>query len=134
MPAFADPFYGNLPPKKMSLGELIRAIRLNVAAEEEATAVYTAHADATDNPLARKVLLDIANEERVHVGEFIELLEILTEDEKAWMENGYDEVREMAAEVAKGGLEPATPAEKAAEEAGKPETVEHATIGSMKES
>jgi len=134
MPAFADPFYGNLPPKKMDLGELIRAIRLNVAAEEEATAVYTAHADATDNPLARKVLLDIANEERVHVGEFIELLEILTEDEKAWMEKGYDEVREMAAEVAKGDLEPATPAEKAAEEAGKPETVEHATIGSMKES
>ena len=133
MPAFADPFYGNLPPRKMSLTELVRAIRMNVAAEEEATAIYEAHADATDNPLARKVLLDIANEERVHVGEFIELIEILTQDEKAWMENGYDEVREMAAEVAKGDLEPATPAEKAAEEGKKPESVEHATIGSLKE-
>jgi rubrerythrin len=133
MPAFADPFYGNLPPRKMSLTELVRAIRMNVAAEEEATAIYEAHADATDNPVARKVLLDIANEERVHVGEFIELIEILTQDEKAWMENGYDEVREMAAEVAKGDLEPATPAEKAAEEGKKPESVEHATIGSLKE-
>lgn len=133
MPAFADPFYGNVPPKKMSLTELVRAIRLNVAAEEEATAIYEAHADATDNPLARKVLLDIANEERVHVGEFVELLEILTQDEKAWMENGYDEVREMASEVARGDLEPATPAEKAAEQGKKPESVEHATIGSLKE-
>jgi len=133
MPAFADPFYGNVPPRKMSLSELVRAIRLNVAAEEEATAVYEAHADATDNPVARKVLLDIANEERVHVGEFVELLEILTQDEKAWMENGYNEVREMAGEVARGDLEPATPAEKAAAESGESGAVELATIGSMKE-
>jgi len=111
----------------------VRAIRLNVAAEEEATAVYEAHADATDNPVARKVLLDIANEERVHVGEFVELLEILTQDEKAWMENGYNEVREMAGEVARGDLEPATPAEKAAAESGESGAVELATIGSMKE-
>ena len=132
MPAFADPFYGNVP-RKMSLTELVRAIRMNVAAEEEATAIYEAHADATDNPVARKVLLDIANEERVHVGEFVELIEILTQTEKAWMENGYDEVREMAAEVARGDLEPPTPAEKAAGEGKKPESVEQATIGSLKE-
>ena len=133
MPAFADPFYGNVP-RKMTLTELVRAIRMNVAAEEEATAIYEAHADATDNPVARKVLLDIANEERVHVGEFVELLEILTQSEKAWMENGYDEVREIAAEVARGDLEPPGPAEKAAgESGGKAESVEPATIGSMKE-
>ncbi|MDH7601548.1 MAG: ferritin family protein [Armatimonadota bacterium] len=132
MPAFSDPFYGNVPPKKLTLGELIRAIRLNIAAEEEAAAVYEAHAEATDNPLARKVLLDIANEERVHVGEFVELLDILTkQEEKAWMEQGYEEVRELAEEVARGDVEPASPAEKAAEASGA--AGEQTTIGSLKE-
>jgi rubrerythrin len=132
MPAFSDPFYGNVPPKKLTLGELIRAVRLNIAAEQEAAAIYEAHADATDNPLARKVLLDIANEERVHVGEFVELLDILTkQEEKAWMEQGYEEVRELAEEVSRGDLEPASPAAKAAESTN--EETEQATIGSLKE-
>lgn len=116
MPDFANPFVGNVPDRKMTVSELVRALRLDIAAEEEAAATYEAHADATDNPIARKVLLDVANEERVHVGEFTQLIELLTGDEKAWMENGFAEVLEMAAEVAKGDLEPATPAEKAEEE------------------
>ncbi|MCX6344307.1 MAG: Rubrerythrin [Armatimonadetes bacterium] len=137
MPAFPDPFYGNVPDRKMALGELVRALRLNVAAEEEAAALYEAHADATDNPLARKVLIDIANEERVHVGEFIQLINILSAgDEIAWMQNGYEEVREMAEAVARGDLEPDTPAEKAAKEhglaAGGNGNGNAATIGSMK--
>ena len=135
MGGFADPFAGNIPSRKLTLGELIRAIRLNVAAEEEATALYEAHAEATDNPVAKRVLIDIANEERVHVGEFIQLLEILTQSELAWMENGYDEVREMAEEVARGDLEPDSPEEKKlAEEGGAPgKGLETATIGSLKE-
>lgn len=117
MPGFTDPFYGNLPSEKLTLDELIRAIRLDVAAEEEATALYEAHAYATDNPVARKVLLDVANEERVHVGEFVRLLNILTSgQEQEWMQNGYNEVDEMAEEVMRGDLEPATPAEKAEDE------------------
>ena len=70
MPEFTNPFIGKVPDRKLTLGELVRAIRLDVAAEEEATHIYDAQADATDNALAREVLLDIANEERVHVGEF----------------------------------------------------------------
>jgi len=136
MPDFGNPFYGNVPDRKMTLNELIRAMRLNVAAEEEAAGIYEAHADATDNPLARKVLLDIANEERVHVGEFTELINILTSGQEiAWMENGYREVREMAEEVSRGDLEPVTPEEKAAEEPGaKPErgSENSLTIGSMR--
>jgi uncharacterized protein len=116
MPSFTDPYYGNVP-RKMTITELIRALRLDVAAEEEATALYEAHADATDNPIAKKVFLDVANEERVHVGEFNELINILTAyEEQAWINNGAAEVREMAEEVARGDLELATPAEKAAEE------------------
>jgi rubrerythrin len=62
--------------------------------------LYMAHADATDHPLAKKVLIDIANEERVHIGEFERLLEILTGDEAKWLAEGRAEVDEMAAELA----------------------------------
>ncbi len=99
MPEFVNPFSGKVPERKLTLEELIRAIRLNIAAEQEAVHLYMAHADATDHPLAKKVLVDIANEERVHIGEFERLLEILTGDEAKWLAEGRAEVDEMAAEL-----------------------------------
>jgi rubrerythrin len=99
MPDFSNPFVGNVPDRMMTLEELIRAMRLNVAAEEEATFLYMAHAEATDHPLAKQVLIDIANEERVHVGEFNRLIQILTGDEEKWLAEGAAEVDEMAAEL-----------------------------------
>jgi rubrerythrin len=98
MPDFVNPFSGKVPDRKLSKEELIRAIRLNVAAEHEAIHLYMAHAEATDHALAKEVLVDIANEEREHVGEFTRLLEILTGDETEWTGNGREEVNEMAAE------------------------------------
>lgn len=97
MPEFVNPFSGKVPEQKLTREELVRAIRLNVAAEHEAIHLYTAHADATDHPLAKQVLVDIANEERGHVGEFMRLLEILTGDEDQWLAQGREEVDEMAA-------------------------------------
>ena len=112
MAEFLNPFSGLTPDKKMSLSELIRAIRLNIAAEEEAIHLYTAHADATDHPLAKKVLLDIADEERVHAGEFLRLLEIITQDEDQFLAEGKQEVEEMREELYSegktGGAEPPT--------------------------
>ncbi len=102
MPEFIDPFSGKAPERKLTRGELIRAIRLNIAAEHEAIHLYMAHADATDDPLARKVLIDVANEEREHVGEFLQLLQILTGDEEAWMARGIEEVKEMQEELDSG--------------------------------
>ncbi len=99
MPEFVKPFAGMVPGRKMTHSELIRAIRLNLSAEEEATHLYESHADATDNELARKVLHDIADEERVHVGEFQRLLNILDPAEEKWLADGAEEVDEMAAEV-----------------------------------
>jgi len=100
MPEFVNPFSGKVPERKLTMDELIRAIRLNVAAEHEAIHLYMAHADATDHPLARKVLIDIANEEREHVGEFNRLLEILTGDEDKYLAEGREEVDEMATGIA----------------------------------
>ncbi len=99
MPEFVNPFSGMVPERNMTFNELIRAIRLNLAAEQEAIHLYQAHADATDNELAKKVLLDIADEEREHVGEFQRLLSILLEDEEQLLASGAEEVDEMAGEV-----------------------------------
>ncbi len=99
MPEFVNPFSGKIPDRKMTLSELIRAIRLNVAAEHEAVHQYLSHADATDHPLAKKVLMEIANEERVHIGEFTRLLEILTKDEAQFMEQGAKEVEDIIKEM-----------------------------------
>jgi len=98
MPDFVNPFSG-MVPRKMTKEELIRAIRLDINAEEEAVHLYMTHADATDDPLSKKVLIDIANEERVHVGEFQRLLSILAPDEGKLLADGAREVNEMNAEV-----------------------------------
>ncbi len=102
MPDFVNPFSG-MVPRKMTKEELIRAIRLDLSAEEEAVHLYMAHADATDDPLAKKVLIDIANEERVHVGEFQRLLSILAPDEDKLLADGAREVNKVNAEVSGTG-------------------------------
>ena len=61
----------------------------------------SAHADATDNPVAKAVLIDIANEERVHAGEFSRLLSILTGDEDEFMKKGAAEVDAVVAQIAR---------------------------------
>jgi uncharacterized protein len=101
MPDFLNPFSGVVPERKLSKQELIRAIRLNIAAEHEAIHLYMAHAEATDHPLARQVLIDVANEEREHVGEFMQLLQVLTGDENEWLGHGIEEVKEMQEELGK---------------------------------
>ena len=99
MPEFVNPFSGKIPDRPLTNGELIRAIRLDLAAEHEAVHTYLAHADATENPLAKAVLIDIANEERVHAGEFDRLLSILTGDEDDYLASGAREVDVMAAKL-----------------------------------
>jgi rubrerythrin len=71
MPQFGLPFSGLKNDRKLADEELVRAIRFMVAAEYEAIQLYTQLAESADNELAVEVLKDIANEERVHAGEFL---------------------------------------------------------------
>jgi rubrerythrin len=95
MPSFGSPFSGLTKDKKISDEELIRAIRFVVASEYEATQMYMQLAESTDHPLAIKVLKDIADEERVHAGEFLRLLHALAPDEAELYAKGAKEVEEM---------------------------------------
>lgn len=101
MPEFANPFSGLAAGRKLSDQELIRAIRFMVAAEYEAVQLYMQLAESTDNELAIAVLNDIADEERVHAGEFLRLLKELAPDEENLYAEGYEEVEEIIEELKK---------------------------------
>ena len=72
-----------------------------VAAEYEAIQLYMQLAESTDNALAVEVLKDIADEERVHAGEFLRLLRELASDEEKFYQKGAEEVEEMIEESKK---------------------------------
>jgi len=65
-----------------------------VAAEYEAIQLYMQLAESTNNQLAAEVLKDIADEERVHAGEFLRLLYELEPDEEKFYAEGAAEVEE----------------------------------------
>ncbi len=94
MPSFANPFNANVP-RKISKGELIQAIRLDIAGELEAIYLYDAHVMATDDPLAKAVLADIRDEEKAHIGELTTLLRHLDPKETELFLGGEGEVKEM---------------------------------------
>lgn len=95
MSEFGHPFAGNALDRNVSEQELIRAIRYSIAAEFEAIQLYMQLAESTDNEKAKAVLVDIANEEREHVGEFLTLLHDLAPDEETFYQKGREEVEEI---------------------------------------
>ena len=94
MPEFGSSFSGLANDRKLTDEELIRAIRFMIAAEYEAIQLYIQLAESTDNKLAIDVLKDIADEERVHAGEFLRLLRELAPDEETFYAEGAKEVEE----------------------------------------
>lgn len=115
MPSFANPFQGNVD-RKITKEELIQAIRLDIASELEAIYLYDAHANATTDPLAQKVLSDIRDEEVAHIGELMALLRYLDPNIDEFLNSGDAEVKEMMDEL---GI--------------KPRTLTGATVGSLVE-
>jgi len=81
-------------PEKFTDRELTRAIRDAIIAEEGAIKQYESIVDATDNEDVKKTLQEIANEEKVHVGELQALLAKLLPDEQKHLDDGEKEVEE----------------------------------------
>jgi rubrerythrin len=99
MPEFGSPFSGLAKDRKLTKEELVRAIRFMVAAEYEAVQLYMQLAESTTDKLAQEVLKDIADEERVHAGEFLRLLKHLAPDEEKFYAEGAAEVEEEIKKV-----------------------------------
>lgn len=92
MPAFADPFSGNIN-KEMTPVELAAALRLDIASELEAIHLYRAHAAATSDQLVKQQLLDIADEEVAHCGELLALVRYLDPSVADTLAEGESEVK-----------------------------------------
>ena len=91
MPEFGTPFAGNDPGRKFGKDELIRAVRFSIAAEYEAVQFYEQVMHATDDPAVIAVFRDVAEEELVHAGQFLSLLERISPEDKKKYEEGFRE-------------------------------------------
>lgn len=99
MPDFGQAFSGKASDRKLTHEELVRAIRFMIAAEYEAIQLYMQLAESIDHKLAQEVLREIADEERVHAGEFLRLLKELDPEEDEHYREGYEEVEELIEEL-----------------------------------
>ena len=81
---------------KLSDEDLDREIlRVAIIAELDAINLYEQLASMTENKLVKKVFLDIAREEKTHVGEFQTLLLMRDEEQVKELEEGREEVEEL---------------------------------------
>lgn len=81
---------------KIKKDDLDREIlRAGIIAELDAINLYEQMAAMTDNKKIRKVLLDIAKEEKTHVGEFQTLLIMFDKEQERELEEGKKEVKEL---------------------------------------
>lgn len=70
-------------------------LRVAIIAELDAINLYEQLASITENKLLRKVFLDVAREEKTHVGEFQALLLMKDEEQVKELEEGREEVEEL---------------------------------------
>jgi rubrerythrin len=73
----------------------LEILRAGMIAELDAINFYEQMAALTQDESIRKVLLDIAKEEKTHVGEFQALLLRKDEEQKEELEEGEEEVEEL---------------------------------------
>jgi len=69
-------------------------LRAGIIAELDAINLYEQMASMTDNKNIRTILLDIAKEEKAHIGEFQALLLKEDKDQEKELEEGRKEVEE----------------------------------------
>jgi len=75
--------------------ETARAIRLAIAAEHDAAQLYETIADSCPNEDVKELLEEIADEEKIHVGELEQLLSILDLKDQKLLEKGREEAKEI---------------------------------------
>jgi rubrerythrin len=71
-------------------------LRAGIIAELDAINLYEQMAAMTENADIKRILLDIAKEEKTHVGEFQTLLLINDKEQEKELEEGKKEVKELS--------------------------------------
>lgn len=98
MPEFSQPFQGNKCDRKLTKEETIRALRYSIASEYEAIQLYEQLEESIDNQDAKKILKEVTEDEKVHVGNFLYLVEKMCPEEKNFIEEGKREAVEIIEE------------------------------------
>ena len=80
---------GKLSPIRMK-----SALRLSIASEQDATSLYEQIARATDDPQIIKLMIDVANQQKVHAGQFKKLLDARDPDNSVKQQQGQQEARQ----------------------------------------
>lgn len=70
-------------------------LRQAIIAEQDAINLYEQFARSTSNKKLKKILLDVAREEKVHVIEFETLLNKIDKEQKGVIEEGQKEAKEL---------------------------------------
>ncbi|MBU5682265.1 MAG: ferritin family protein [Candidatus Aenigmatarchaeota archaeon] len=70
-------------------------LRLGIIAELDAINLYEQLASKAKNEKIKKILLDIAKEEKTHVGEFLSLLLEIDKEQEEELKKGEKEVKEI---------------------------------------
>ena len=70
-------------------------LRQAIIAELDAINLYEQFAASTDNEHIKEVMLSVAKEEKIHVGEFETLLKEVDSEEEVSLDDGEDEVDDM---------------------------------------
>ena len=68
-------------------------LRQAIIAEQDAVNLYEQMAKSTSNKKLKEILLDVAKEEKVHIGEFEALLAEIDKEHTPAIESGKEEVR-----------------------------------------
>ena len=98
MPEFSVPFGVKKSDRKLNHDELVRAIRFSIASEYEAIQIYEEIAESIDDEKAQKILNEVANDERVHVGNLSYLLNQLSPKDEKSIKEGIDEAKKIMSE------------------------------------
>ena len=82
------------PDRKMNKMEMLRAIKFALSCEFEAIQIYQQIMESTEDGRIVKVLAEITNDEKHHVGGLYKLLELLSPEDAKEYEHGYQETLE----------------------------------------
>jgi len=95
MPEFSTPYSVKKTDNTFTQSEMIRSIRFAIASEYEAIQIYEEMAENINNKDAVKIIEEIITDEKVHVGNFLQLLRILNPEEEEFYKEGYKETLEI---------------------------------------
>ncbi len=94
MALLGDPFIATIS-KQLSPQELLQAIRADMAGELEAIIGYEAHAMACNDERVKQILIQIADDEKKHVGQLQQILHMLNPHEQQMFDQGQNKIMQQ---------------------------------------